>query len=294
MHLILREGHKDMKHRVWKHVAVVAMTLALTFAEFAGVASAKPADEVWKNRAVTIQAKNPGTQLVRTVYWTAKVKRGLKGRVVRNTKNTRDKKIGKKVKIKSGTKVTIIQRDYHEKKGVSQCMLKNGREIYIKNKYLKMLKPLCTGKSGDYSVATKEAYVNGTANDAGTGKISSQTPYLIWISLDKQRVNVFTRSNGRWVLNTDKVWKTSTGKVDSPTFDQSFKSIFRVQKRDKSVLGLKWYTFVYGYGIHKFPGSGMNKVIGIKPVSHSCIRIPEAGAIWIFNNIPDKTRVWVW
>ena len=280
-----------MKHRVWKHVAVVAITLALTFVEFAGVASAKQADEKWKNRAVKVAA-NTGTQTVRTVYWKAKVTKNVKGKVVRNTKNTKDARIGKKVKIKSGTKVTIIQRDYHEKAGVSQCMLKDGKEVYIKNKYLKMTKPLCTGKSGDYTTATKEAYVNGTANDAGNGRIQSATQYLIWVSLDKQRVNVFLLEGGRWSLKY--VWKTSTGKVDAPTLDQSFKLKYKVQKKGKTVLGLKWYTFVYGSGIHKFPGKGMNKVIGIKPVSHSCIRIPEEGAIWIFNTVPVGSRVWIW
>ena len=42
-----------------------------------------------------------------------------------------------------------------------------------------------------------------------------------WISLDKQRVNVFMLEGGRWSLKY--VWKTSTGKVDAPTLDQSFK-----------------------------------------------------------------------
>jgi len=279
-----------MKHRVWKHAAVVVLTLALTFAEFAAVASAKPADEKWKNRAVKIAARNPGTQTVRTVYWKAKLTKNVKGKVVRNTKNTKDTKIGKKVKIKKGTKVTIIQRDYHEKAGVSQCMLKNGREVYIKNKYLKITKPLCTGKYGDYTEATKEAYVNGAASNGG--RIDSASNYLIWVSLDKQRVNVFMLEGGKWSLKY--VWKTSTGKADAPTLDQSFKYNYKVQKKGKTVLGLKWYTFVYGSGIHKFPGSGMNKVIGIKPVSHSCIRIPEAGAKWIFDNVPVGSRVWIW
>ena len=279
-----------MKHRVWKHAAVIALTLALTFVEFAGVASAKPADEKWKNRAVRIAARNPGTQTVRTVYWKAKLTKNVKGKVVRNTKNPKDTKIGKKVKIKKGTKVTIIQRDYHEKKGVSQCMLKNGREVYIKNKYLKITKPLCTGKNGDYTEATKEAYVNGAASNGG--RIDSASNYLIWVSLDKQRVNVFMLEGGRW--NLKYVWKTSTGKADAPTLDQSFKYNYKVQKKGKTVLGLKWYTFVYGSGIHKFPGSGMNKVIGIKPVSHSCIRIPEAGAKWIFDTVPVGSRVWIW
>ena len=279
-----------MKHRVWKHAAVIALTLALTFVEFAGVASAKPADEKWKNRAVRIAARNPGTQTVRTVYWKAKLTKNVKGKVVRNTKNPKDTKIGKKVKIKKGTKVTIIQRDYHEKKGVSQCMLKNGREVYIKNKYLKITKPLCTGKYGDYTEATKEAYVNGAASNGG--RIDSASNYLIWVRLDKQRVNVFTLEGGRW--NLKYVWKTSTGKADAPTLDQSFKYNYKVQKKGKKVLGLKWYTFVYGSGIHKFPGGGMNKVIGIKPVSHSCIRIPEVGAKWIYDNVPVGSRVWIW
>ncbi|MBR1900339.1 MAG: L,D-transpeptidase [Lachnospiraceae bacterium] len=284
-----------MKHRVWKHAAVIALTLALTFVEFAGVASAKPADEKWKNRAVKIAARNPGTQTVRTVYWTAKLTKNVKGKAVRNTKNTKDTKIGKKVKIKKGTKVTIIQRDYHEKKGVSQCMLKNGREVYIKNKYLKITKALCTGNKGDYTKETKEAYVNGTANDAGTKRIESETSYLIWISLDKQRVNIFNLVGGKWKwLNT---YKASTGKADAPTLDRSFlsrKTAYQVQWKKEKVENLKYYTAFYGSGIHKFPSSGMSKVIGIKPVSHSCVRIPEAGAIWIYKNIPVSTRVWVW
>jgi len=288
----MREGHKVMKHRIWKHVAVVAMTLALTFVEFAGVASAKPADERWKNRAEAVARNNAGTQTVRTVYWTAKLRSNVKGRVVRNLSNPSDTSIGTKVKIKKNTKVTIIQRDYHEKAGVSQCMLSNGRQVYIKNKYLAMKKPLCTGKTGDYTEATKEAYVNGTANDAGTGRIVSKTNFLIWVSLDKQRVNVFMLEGGRWALKY--VWKTSTGKVDAPTLDQSFKANYKVQKKGETVLGLKWYTFVYGSGIHKFPGKGMNKVIGIRPVSHSCIRIPEAGARWIFDTVPVGSRVWIW
>lgn len=273
-----------MKHRVWKLVAAAVLTLAITAGEFAGTAFAAPKDEKWTDIAAAI-AKRTRTEQVKTIQWTAKTKRKLKGTVVRNKLNPKDPNIGQKVKLAKGTKVTIIQRDYHEQAGVSQCMLENGEQIYIANQYLNILKPICTGRQGDYSRETKLAFVNGQ-------NITSKTGYMIWVSLDKQRVNVFTGSSGRWTLQ--KTWKTSTGKADAPTLDQSFKSVYRIQKKSKEVNGLYWYSFVYGSGIHRFPGSGASKVLGIQPVSHSCIRLKNKYAKWIFDTVPVKSRVFIW
>ena len=291
-----------MKHRVWKLAAAVVMTLAISVGELAGIASAAPKDEKWANRAAAI-AKRTRTEEVKTIQWRAKLTENLKGTVVGNKLNPADPKIGTKVKIKKNKKVTIIQRDYHEKKGVSQCMLADGQIVYIPNKYLKITKPLATGKYGDYSAATKEAYINGQNIDSGD-------QYLIWVSLDKQRVNVFKGSNHNWKLLYE--WKCSTGKADAPTLDQSFKSKYVIQwkKEDVRVDGsiLVWYSAVYGSGIHKFPGSGANKALGVKPISHSCIRLPEQFAKWIWDNTKavkstkdadgvgaaQATRVWIW
>ena len=278
-----------MKHRIWK-LTMAAMTLSVAIAAFAGSAQAAQKDESWARNAEKI-AKKTGTERVETIHWSAKLKINVQATVTENKKQ-KDSAVGKKIKIKKNTSLTIYQRDYHEKKGVSQCMLKNGRVVYIPNKYLKITKPICSGKK-DYTTATKEAYVNNQ-------KITSNDQYMIWVSLSKQRVNVFRGSNHNWKLIN--CWKCSTGKADAPTLDQSFKKNYVIQWKKKEVDGLYWYSAVYGSGFHKFPGGGQSSALGIKPISHSCIRLSQNYAKWIFNNMKNAkehgaskaTRVFIW
>ena len=168
-------------------------------------------------------------------------------------------------------------------------MLGNKTHCYIANKYLLITEPLATGAEGDYSKETKEAYVNGQT-------IKSSTDTLIWISLDKQRVYVFKGKSRNWKLV--KTFKSSTGKASAPTLDETFKKKYVVQKKDMFVNGLQYYTFFFGSGMHKWPGSGvgMEEAIGKTPLSASCVRMKGKHAKWIFNdnNVPLKSRVWIW
>ena len=166
-------------------------------------------------------------------------------------------------------------------------MLKDGTGCYIPNRYLYFTEPIATGAQGDYDRATKEAYVNGQT-------ITSTTDTLVWICLDKQRVYVFKGRNRNWKLV--KTCKASTGRADAPTLDQTFKKKYVVQKKNLTVNGLQFYTFFYGSGIHKWPGSGMKESIGKTPLSASCVRVNEKSAKWIYDNVnvPLKSRVWIW
>ena len=164
-------------------------------------------------------------------------------------------------------------------------MLSSGGQIYIKNAYLEFLTPICTGRYGDYSKQTILGFVNNQA-------IKSSTKYMIWVSLDKQRVYVFKGRNRNWSLL--KRFKTSTGMAEYPTLDQSFKSKYKIQKKALEVNGLYWYCFVHGSGFHKFPGPGASQALGIQPVSHSCIRLRQKHAQYIFKKIPLDTRVFIW
>lgn len=251
---------KRLLHTILLTVLVLAAGLAPLPCTASVYAKTKPADN------------EVHLEQVHTIYWKAVLRRNL-------TK-------GKKVLAKKGSKVVVIRRSY-KRGGRSRIQYgKQKRKATVPNSWLSFRSDLTTISKGDYNRATKEAYINKKT------RVKKKEKYLVWVSLDKQRVNVFTLEGGSW--NLKYVWKTSTGKADAPTLDQSFKYNYKVQKKGKTVLGLKWYTFVYGSGIHKFPGSGMNKVIGIKPVSHSCIRIPEAGAKWIFDTVPVGSRVWIW
>ena len=284
--LFARKGNEGMKHQVWKRFAAMALTCLVMASSFAGAASAAPKDEKWAERAA-YAAKKAGTEQVKTIQWTARVTESVKGTTVRNLRNPSDPLIGKtaETKISKGTTVTVIQRDYHAEAGVSQCMLSSGGQIYIKNAYLEFLTPICTGRYGDYSKQTILGFVNNQA-------IKSSTKYMIWVSLDKQRVYVFKGRNRNWSLL--KRFKTSTGMAEYPTLDQSFKSKYKIQKKALEVNGLYWYCFVHGSGFHKFPGPGASQALGIQPVSHSCIRLRQKHAQYIFKKIPLDTRVFIW
>lgn len=265
------------EHGLKKRVVVLVMACVMMCGLLSMQAAAKQGDEVYQTVAAAI-AKATGTETVKTIWWKAKVTANLKA----TTTET-----GAEVKLPTGTEVTIIQRDYHKANGISQCRLANNTHCYIANQYLQITAPLATGAQGDYSKETKEAYVNGQT-------ITSNTDTMLWISLDKQRVNVFKGSNRNWKLV--KTFKASTGMADYPTLDQTFKKKYVAQKKMLVVDGLQYYTVFYGSGIHKWPGGDMAASIGKVPMSHSCVRLKGSNAKWIFSNtnVPLRSRIWIW
>ncbi len=271
----------------------VAVFLAMTIMilTFGAQAFAQPGDEALQERAKRIAQKTK-TQEVKTIWWKAKTSKMLKAATVGSATTPSGQ-----VTVSKNTTVTVVQRDYHIKAGISECMLPDGTLCWIPNRALKFKKPMATGIEGDYDKATKEAFVNGEGGINATATVPDK---LIWISLDKQRVNVFSKSNGSSQWSLIQEYPCSTGKVDAPTFDQTFKKIYRVQKKAPKVSygttsNLRWYTFIYGYGMHKWKG-GQKAKIGLVPVSHSCVRLQGPAARWIYDdtNIPVGTRIYVW
>lgn len=273
----------------WKTICA-ALILSASVAAAAGDVQASVKDEKWANAAAKIARAN-GTEQVKTIQWGAKVTGTVKTKVRSNKKNSNDKKIGKKITVSAGTSVTVIQRDYHEDTGSSQCQLKNGRVVYISNKYLDFQTAICTGAKKDYSRKTKLAYINGQ-------NISSGDKYLLWISLDKQRVNVFKGKNHHWKLI--HVWKCSSGIVSAPTRDQSYRSNYRIDWKQRKRDYMSWYCAFQGSGFHNL---GSSSVAGIRPASYGCCRLFESKAIWVYKNTTSAeeagsrakaTRVWIW
>ena len=260
-------------------VALASFVLAGTFA---GTASARRADKELQVTAAKIaQEYNDShpdkVETVKTLHWIARTTANLKVTV---------EETGEEVKLNANKKVRVIQRDYHAMAGISEIQLAEGQTCYIANKYLTWVKPKATGASGDYSVTTKLAFVNGQ-------RIVSSTDYMIWISLDKQRVNVFTGSNRNWTLI--KTYKASSGAGESPTLDNSFKTTryYHVKWKKQAVDSMTWFTSFYGSGIHRFVGPG-KKNMGKKPISHSCVRVSNKNAKWIYENVPLHSRVFIW
>jgi hypothetical protein len=260
-----------------RKISAMTMACMIMAGLLSGQAMAKRADEKFQNTAERIANKND-TEVVKTIHWRARTTSGVV---------TESEETGEDVRIPAGSVVTVIQRDYHAMNGISQCMLQDGTTCYIANRFMTFTEPLATGAQGDYSTETKEAYVNGQS-------IPSTTDTLVWISLDKQRINIFKGYKRNWELV--RTCRTSTGKADAPTLDVTFKKKYVIQKKGLVVNGLQYYTFFYGSGIHKWPGGGMEQAIGKIPLSHSCARVEASDAQWIFDNtnVPIGSRVWIW
>lgn len=205
-------------------------------------------------------------QKVHTIYWKAKLRREVKVN-------------GKK--IKRGTKVTVIDRGYSSRKK-STVKYKNFT-FKVSESGLSYICDLASSASkGDYTKTTKESFINHKKSAV------SKTSWLVWVSLDKQRVNVFQGSRGNWKLV--KVCHCSTGKASTPTLP----GWNRVDFKKMYVDGCKYYTEVNGSGIHRWPGTLNKKLLGRHTVSHGCIRLTEKNAKWIYTHIPKKTTVYVY
>lgn len=158
-----------------------------------------------------------------------------------------------------------------------------------------------SGHKNDWSKSMKEDYVNKK-------KFTSSTNYLIWISKYTQRVNVFKRANkhSKWVLI--KSYRCSTGGFTHPTPTNMNYILIRKQYDRHRVTnkGMRYYyRYLSAFGKKGSSGKGnaFHTVCWregtkktIKPVKQvpdtkGCARMYTSEAKWIYNHVPNKTRV---
>lgn len=230
--------------------------------------------------ASCVYAKVDTRQTVHTIYWNAKLRSAKAINVD-----------GEKIKLKKGTRVLVLYRP-HSRKGKCTCE-KDGIRFKVPYSSLSFISDACTIKDGDYSVEVKENFVNVKHH------LTSKTKYLIWASLDKQRVNVFQGSGngGDWKLV--RVSKCSSGSFESPTkigfnMDIGFKKRVYHYSNPTFSATVQWFMEFGGSGFHKYAGSGRAKNLGKHPVSHSCVRLVKKHVKWMYKNVPVKTRVVIW
>ncbi len=249
----MRIGRTGCRHRKLLAAALTALLLTAMLCGTDAWAAQKKAG------AKSVQKK----EKVHTLYWKATLRRDVKAK-------------GKT--FKRGTSVVVVNRRTHSKSLV-RC---RGVLFKAPNSILSIKRDMSTAKKGDYSKETKERFINGKK------KASSKTRWLVWVSLDKQRVNVFCGSKGAWKLV--KTFKCSTGKASTPT-PPGWNTI---DGKSYYFKGCKYYTEVCGSGMHKWPGAMNRKILGSHTVSHGCIRLTESSARWIYKNVPRKTKTYVY
>lgn len=127
----------------------------------------------------------------------------------------------------------------------------------------------------------------------------SETNYLLWTDLFRQRTYIFEGTKNNWKLI--KVMKCSTGKdkslTPSGTFIIEYKiPYFGLEKgyrcKNASVIFRDYmYHSILFDKTGEYVKSGLYQ-LGSR-VSHGCIRLSEEDSGWIYKNIPEKTKVYV-
>lgn len=151
--------------------------------------------------------------------------------------------------------------------------------------------------NGDDSEYTSNAILQEiTPNNINSLSIASKTPYLVYLSLDKQMTYVYENSNSNW--NLIKEFPSSTG-IDG---EETPKGIFAVTSRgewfysEEFQQGAKyWVQFMGDYLFHSLPfdesqSNIVDYTIG-EPSSHGCIRLEVEDAKWLYDNIANDTKI---
>ena len=125
--------------------------------------------------------------------------------------------------------------------------------------------------------------------------ITSETPYLIWVSKANYKVSVFLKENERW--DCIKTISCSIGAPKTPTVTGEFE-YHQWQSRwqyDGYYVG-PIMRFYQGYAIHTTlinnDGSDYDGRVG-KMISHGCVRVRPDDMEWLTYYVPLNTKIYV-
>lgn len=165
-----------------------------------------------------------------------------------------------------------------------------------KNIEFNTIKPaLPIANNGNVKSAPNSAlYVSQLESSINSLKVTSKTNYYIRVDLKNQKVNIFMKSDGKWVLN--KSFLCSSGKASTPTVKGNFtiKDKGPMFRAGSNTI-CNYYTRFYGnYLFHTVlldnKGNIQDGRLGT-PLSHGCIRLAIDNAKYIYTSIPYGTSV---
>lgn len=139
----------------------------------------------------------------------------------------------------------------------------------------------------DYTPLVKETWVNNKG-------YSSSTQYLIWCNLYTQRVNIYTGSQGNWKLVYS--CQCATGSNNTPTPQEVVKIRYKSNRWDFGSYYVHHISvFDHSRGFHsmlyRYDSYTLYNTVMGRPASHGCVRVPDEGIYYIWNNVPVDTTV---
>lgn len=194
-----------------------------------------------------------------------------------SNKSVRTAKGGQKLVVMGGSR-----QDGRNKRMVIQI---GGKQYYVKAGDVKVLKMLYNSKT-KYNKTNVESFINDKNLDS---KPVSGPKRMIWVNTYNQRVYLFARKGGKWVIDSryPNGLLANTGRELTPY------GVYKVSTkwRRKEETGTNWWTILggTGVGIHEKLGDALGK-----PASGGCIRIPDSEARWFYYNIKRRTTVMVY
>ena len=152
-------------------------------------------------------------------------------------------------------------------------------------------------KRDEDSVNTSNSVIN-YLNTSNINKLSieSLTKYLIHVDLTTQKTYVYTGKKDAWSIV--KTFTCSTGIAGEETPE----GIFTVKEKgdwfyskEYNQGGKYWIQFSGNYLFHSLPyNENKSKIVDFtlgKPSSHGCIRLAESDSKWIYDSVPEGSKV---
>ncbi len=147
-----------------------------------------------------------------------------------------------------------------------------------------------------FSLRGEENYIEKTTKYVNEGQFSSKTKYFIFVDLKNFKVNIFTGSKSNWKLLHSYI--CTIGKKSTPTPKGTYlvgiKGLyFGVERGYKC-----WYytqfkgNYLFHSIIYNLDGSVRDGRLGMA-LSDGCVRLEKVNAKWIYDNIPEGTKVYI-
>lgn len=191
---------------------------------------------------------------------------------------------GYRTTIPKGTYVTYMNPDSSKSMRSAKIRTDGGAVYWVPMSGIMIV----TGNyaiKDELTIEQKELFVNANGYD-------SKTPYLIWINLERQSLNVFLGSKGNWrYVNSFPV---ASGKNSTPTPTVQHPIEYVTRWVTDSYTCYPVLALYDGYAIHNQPqshsGYVLDSTIG-SPVSAGCVRMIKQHIDWVHAYVPVKTNV---
>lgn len=140
----------------------------------------------------------------------------------------------------------------------------------------------------DFSNEDKEIFVNAKGYD-------STTDYLIWVNVQRQKVNVFEGSAGNWHLLRTSTCSSGTNITPTPAGIMTYCAYSNGWFHDTYyVKPVMYINSERGIALHSIlfnPNGTVQDGTQGTPASHGCVRMPAEEIRWLADYIPIGTTV---